>query len=191
MREAGLAVGDLGGLVVGRGPGSFTGTRIAVSTAKGLALGAGLPVWGVSSLEAAALDAGWVDGPVVLVLDARRGELLVGAWRVVSGSRLAGPSRIEAPGLEVIREPSLAAPTAMPDLLDSLGPDPLLLVGDGPDAYPEGFAGHRRRDPPEALILDPRSLVLPALERIAGGRGDDPDALVPVYSRPPPVHGRC
>ncbi|MBV8395864.1 MAG: tRNA (adenosine(37)-N6)-threonylcarbamoyltransferase complex dimerization subunit type 1 TsaB, partial [Actinobacteria bacterium] len=52
VRGAGLRPGDLDGIVVGAGPGSFTGIRIGLATARGLALGLGVPTAGVSTLRA-------------------------------------------------------------------------------------------------------------------------------------------
>lgn len=71
LEEAGLTRGELTGVVLGTGPGSFTGLRIGMATGIGLAFGLGLPVCGVSSLSALRQGA---DG-VVAVIDARRGEV--------------------------------------------------------------------------------------------------------------------
>ena len=54
LQEVGIGVGDIGGLVVGEGPGSFTGVRVAAATAKGLVMALGVPLRPVSSLAAAA-----------------------------------------------------------------------------------------------------------------------------------------
>jgi tRNA threonylcarbamoyladenosine biosynthesis protein TsaB len=71
LRTAGFGPGDLGGLVVGTGPGSFTGIRIGLAAARGLALSLGLPVAGVSTLDALAAGR-----PGALpVIDARRREV--------------------------------------------------------------------------------------------------------------------
>jgi tRNA threonylcarbamoyladenosine biosynthesis protein TsaB len=72
MEEAGLGWRDLLAIAVGTGPGNFTGVRIAVAAARGLALGLGVPAHGVTRLEALALD---LPRPVAVVEDARRGEV--------------------------------------------------------------------------------------------------------------------
>jgi len=73
VRQAGARTRDLQGLAVGTGPGSFTGIRVGLATARGLALALGIPVAGVSTLDALAAGA-----PGALpVIDARRGEVFV------------------------------------------------------------------------------------------------------------------
>jgi tRNA threonylcarbamoyladenosine biosynthesis protein TsaB len=83
LEAAALRLADLELIAVSIGPGSFTGLRIALSTAKGLALAAGVPMVGVPTLAAYARAAGPRDGVVWVVLDARKGEVYAGAfqWR--------------------------------------------------------------------------------------------------------------
>jgi tRNA threonylcarbamoyladenosine biosynthesis protein TsaB len=73
LREAGASPGDLGALVVGTGPGSFTSTRIGLAVARGLALALDLPVAGVSTLDALAS----ASSDALPVIDARRREVFV------------------------------------------------------------------------------------------------------------------
>lgn len=72
LARIGRERGDLSGVVVAHGPGSFTGVRVAVSTAKGIAAGLELPLWGVSTLASAARGAPGCDLPVRAVVDAGR-----------------------------------------------------------------------------------------------------------------------
>ena len=74
LREAGLGWSDLTRLAVGTGPGNFTGVRIAVAAARGLALGLGIPAIGITRLEALAFG---LPRPITVVEDARRGEVYV------------------------------------------------------------------------------------------------------------------
>lgn len=78
LRDAGCRVRGLDGIAFGKGPGSFTGVRIACGAAQGLAFGAGLKVVGVCTLLALAEAAG--GGRVIAALDARMGELYLAAY---------------------------------------------------------------------------------------------------------------
>ncbi|MFN3971208.1 MAG: tRNA (adenosine(37)-N6)-threonylcarbamoyltransferase complex dimerization subunit type 1 TsaB [Gemmobacter sp.] len=89
LRDAGIGWGDLGRIGVGTGPGNFTGVRIGVAAARGLALGLGIPAVGVTRLEALAFGL----GAVTAVEDARRGEVYVQdfAAPVDNGGRTGAP----------------------------------------------------------------------------------------------------
>jgi tRNA threonylcarbamoyladenosine biosynthesis protein TsaB len=80
LAEAGCRLGDLDGLAFGRGPGGFTGLRIAAGVAQGLAFGAGLRVAPVSSLAAVAWQVGAGEG-ILVVNDARMHEFYWGCYR--------------------------------------------------------------------------------------------------------------
>lgn len=77
LEAHGLTWRDLERIGVGIGPGNFTGIRISVSAARGLALALGIPAIGVSTLEAQAFG---LDGPVISTLDARRGGIYLQAF---------------------------------------------------------------------------------------------------------------
>ncbi len=112
-RRAAVAPAQLDAIAIGAGPGSFTGLRIGMATAKGIAFAAGRPLWLVSSLAALARDAaaallarepgapgepGAPDAPgepvIAAVLDARRGEVFAGCFR---GGAPLGEERVLAP----------------------------------------------------------------------------------------------
>jgi tRNA threonylcarbamoyladenosine biosynthesis protein TsaB len=86
LSEAGLERRHIEEVVVGAGPGSFTGVRVAAATAKGLAAALSVPLVAYSSLLALAAAAR-SDRPVCALFDARRGEVYAGCWRV-SGGRI-------------------------------------------------------------------------------------------------------
>ena len=105
LREAGVRLAHLDGLAFGRGPGAFTGLRVAAGVAQGLALGADLPVAPVSSLAAVAAQV-TVDAPAAGILvcnDARMGEIYWATYRCgaaghapleISAERVSTPDRV-------------------------------------------------------------------------------------------------
>jgi tRNA threonylcarbamoyladenosine biosynthesis protein TsaB len=106
LQEAGLALADLDGIAFGRGPGGFTGLRIAAGIAQGLASGGRRPVVPVSNLAAVAAAAARSSGhPQVLVcMDARIGQVYWAAFdcsgdrpRARLGERLSNPGEVEPP----------------------------------------------------------------------------------------------
>jgi tRNA threonylcarbamoyladenosine biosynthesis protein TsaB len=176
LRAAGWALGDVEGLAVAIGPGSFTGLRIGVSTLKALAFGTGRPLVGVPTLDALAWSIPFAAHPVCPVLDARKGEVYAALHRTTGGrlERL-GPDRAIAPRR----------------LAEELAGDPggpVVFVGDGVVSHGEVF----RQVLGSAACLAPAGLRLPSAVTVADlargplarGEAGDPAALVPIYVRP-------
>lgn len=170
LREADLGWRDVRRIGAGVGPGTFTGLRIGVATARALAQGLGVPVVPVDTLEALALgarDAG-LDGPVLAVVDARRGEAFVAAWDA-DGRRLMEPA--------AWRPERLAEAT-------NLDCGAWQAVGDGAVRFREsleaaGVAVPADDDPVHRVAAGPLGRLAaegPVVER---------DALVPRYVRAP------
>src|SRR6266508_2582198 len=102
LAEARLDLAALDGIAFGAGPGSFTGLRIACGIAQGLALASGLPVIGISSLEAIAQESG--ESRVVACIDARMREVYYAAleqqgmrWREVIPAQCIAPGAAPRP----------------------------------------------------------------------------------------------
>ncbi len=100
LAQAGLRLADLDGLAFGRGPGAFTGVRIAAGVIQGLSLGSGLPVAGVSTLAAVAQQAVGRGHEVLVCMDARMNEVYWGVFRAGEGGLAVpvGEERVSSPG---------------------------------------------------------------------------------------------
>ena len=101
LAEGELTLNQLNALAFGRGPGSFTGVRITLGVAQGLAFGADLPLLGVSNLQALAQGAYRLSGTqqVLSAIDARMGEIYVGGYALEQGVMVIREAeRVIAPG---------------------------------------------------------------------------------------------
>ena len=101
LADAGWSPADLTGIVVGVGPGPFTGLRVGLVTARTMGFVLGVPVQGVCTLDVFARDAG-IEGPFTVVTDARRREVYAARYDSVGG-------RIGAPEVVLQFSPSSAA----------------------------------------------------------------------------------
>jgi tRNA threonylcarbamoyl adenosine modification protein YeaZ len=113
LADAGLSVGDLGAVVVGCGPGPFTGLRVGMATAAAYGHALGIPVHGVCSLDAIGIESAGTVSEVLVVTDARRREVYWARYR--DGVRVDGPavnSPADVPGAaEALARPAVY-PTA-------------------------------------------------------------------------------
>lgn len=131
LADAGVSLHQFDGIIFGRGPGSFTGVRIGVSVAQGLAFGADLPVFGVSTLAAMAQAAAVQQNAteVIAAIDARMAEVYIAAYA------------LDEAGLMQAITPEIAAkPAALPEVLTLLSfTSQLLGVGTGWQTYPQAL----------------------------------------------------
>jgi tRNA threonylcarbamoyladenosine biosynthesis protein TsaB len=177
LRGCGLRIRELTAIAVGIGPGSFTGLRIALSYAKGVALATGCAVVGVPSLDALALCA--LELPELApqatlcpILDARKKEVYAALYRQVEN------------GLERLSGEFLAKPRDLARQIEGAA----VFFGDGASSYGDLLRESASRD---RVVLDlsaapPPAAMIAALgaARVARGQVDAAGSLQPLYVRP-------
>ena len=156
--DAGVALQEVDAVVVGTGPGPFTGLRVGMVTAAALGDALGIPVHGVCSLDAIAAESAAdpvVDGPLLVVTDARRREVYWAAYDE-AGTRSAGP-HVEAPASLIARLPGLGVTAASGAAAAGLGLPVVAPTAPGPAGLVACAAGAlragRRPGPLEPLYL--------------------------------------
>ena len=168
LRRGGVHVHDVEALAVGTGPGSFTGLRIGVATARALAQARGLPLVGVSTLAVLGRRlAAEFEGTSLAVLHARRGEAFAAAWR----------------GGEAVLAPAALRPDALAERAAAL-PSPVRAAGDGSVHFRHELqaAGAEVPDDSSALHrISARTLCETAVEAAE----DRPGTVLPDYLRLP------
>lgn len=172
--QAGWVPDDIDGIVVDTGPGLFTGIRVGLATAQGLAATLGIPVMGASSLDALALRAATGRRHIWSVIDVRRGEVAVAGYQPVPG------------GAVIDAQPELVTHEHFRGILES-DADDVLVVGDHQALPPEVLRGlhqvktGRPRYPSAAALID---LVAAKAEREDYPLAED---VRPFYMRDPDV----
>jgi tRNA threonylcarbamoyladenosine biosynthesis protein TsaB len=170
LRNAHVAQQDLTGIVVGGGPGSFTGLRISAATAKALAHALQVPLFAYSGLAALAAGTGITDRNVCGLFDARRGEVYAGCYRFPDYERM-----------ETVLEP---APRHIDDVLALLDARSTLFVGDGALRNADALRAAGALLAPAHLAV-PRASALLWLSALVpqAGRIDEASAWEPLYLR--------
>jgi len=175
---ASIRLSGLDGIAVSLGPGSFTGLRVGLGVAKGLSVGAGLPLVGVPTLDCLARPLSEREGLIVVARDARRGEVYCSIYRSGGGS------------LDKVTADMSLAPA---DLVARIAAErgraggAVTLVGDGLRTYAAVFG-----EVPGEVHLAPESFwdvkasVVGAIgiDLIKAGRTLDIDTAEPIYVRP-------
>lgn len=173
LRTCGRSVQQVDGVAVAAGPGSFTGIRIGVAAAKGLAWGRQIPCYGVSTLEAMAESMGVWDGYVLPVMDARRNQVYNALFVADRGN------------LQRCREDRAISLQELAQDIKNLE-KPIFLVGDG-----AALCYNTLKDEIPSLVLPPehrmhqRAAGVALAAQQAARRGDSGNAaeLVPNYLR--------
>ncbi|MDI6736219.1 MAG: tRNA (adenosine(37)-N6)-threonylcarbamoyltransferase complex dimerization subunit type 1 TsaB [bacterium] len=166
LKDAGLSCQDIEGIAVSSGPGSFTGLRIGVSTAKGLAQGLKIPVIGISTLDSLACNLPYTEKIICPVLDARKKEIYTALYK---GSQRLTDYLVIPPQqiIEIISQPTIFLGNGL-KLYHGLLKESL------PDVY---FA-------PSSLWLPRASnLALLGLKDLKAGKQEDIYSFAPFYLR--------
>ncbi len=172
--------GDLSGIAVAIGPGSFTGLRIGISLAKGLCHALQIPLAGVSSLEALASQIPFAKSPVIPLLHSRKGEVFTATFVLTDVHQLKRQ-----------REPISIKLT---DLVSMIR-EPAFIIGDNFEAQAPAFGS--KTGP--AFILAPAqfwslrasSVGALGLKKLIRNDLDDPYGIEPVYLRPPDIRSNA
>jgi tRNA threonylcarbamoyladenosine biosynthesis protein TsaB len=173
LEQSGAQMCDVEAVFSCTGPGMYTGLRVGIATAKGLAVGLGTPALGVGRLELDAYAHRAFPGSVVAIHRAGRGDL---AWAAYGGERWGE-----------VAPPQLSKPEEMAARLEG----PALLVGEVDDALVELVrAGTRfevRTPPAVASVRRAAALAELGWTRLTEGEPSDPALLMAVYLRPPAI----
>jgi tRNA threonylcarbamoyladenosine biosynthesis protein TsaB len=163
LSQAKLSKDVLGGVAVADGPGSFTGLRIGMAAAKGIALAMNLPLVGISPFEVVARRLMTDNESFYLAATVRKGELYLCQIRE---------------GIDIRRNIFLIN---QDDLPDKVGPKPVGFIGRRPDGWGNLIDNHI---PAEKTVISGGELAHLGVELISAGKTSDPATLEPLYIAP-------
>lgn len=170
LRQSGMALADIDVFAVASGPGSFTGLRIGLSTAKGLCFATGKPLVMVPTLDAFVRSFPFSRYPVCVMLDARRGEIYAAIYQWEQGF------------IKLLEEVS-----AVPEELFRDTESPVVLAGEAAVVYRErllAVLGERALfAPTEIMVPSPSHVAMLGLEKALRGEFTDISAAQPFYIR--------
>ena len=166
LAEGGLTLRQLDGLAYGRGPGAFTGVRIAVGVAQGLAYGAQLVTVGVSDLAAVAQQFASAGARILVCMDARMNEVYWGRFEATPDGLVAATSA------ERVDRPEAVEPG-----------DATVFAGTGFAAYPQLVGGRAAGAVHGTARPHARDIARLAAVELRAGRGQSPEKAQPVYLR--------
>lgn len=179
LRHIDARLQDIDAIAVAIGPGSFTGLRIGLATAKGLALSTGKPIIGIPTLDALAYNVGWSSGLVCPILNARKGEVYAAFY---AGNQIY-PNRLS--DYLALSPDELVAKSR--EFMNQTGSGRVTLLGDGVDEYRailEDSLGGAWLIPPEnARFPRASSIAHLAVQRYEAGLLDDSLTINPIYIR--------
>ena len=181
LRATGATVNDLAAIACGAGPGSFTGLRVGLAVAKGLALADGIPLLLGSSLDALAVDLTGTNGEglVLPCIDAGKGQVYGRLYRAAGGT----PAPIGTDELVLSPEDLCRL------VLEQAAGAAVVAGGNGVDRYQDVFRAQLGAEAVHFQVAGPSALAVGRLARarLARGERDDLETSVPRYGRPPDI----
>ena len=183
LKEANCKLSELDGLIYGRGPGSFTGVRIGIGVAQGLAFAADLPVVGVSTLQAMAQLAytQYQQTQVIAAIDARMSEIYTAYYTLEEATKLMQlvlPEQVLAPDVAVAYYKEQLASDINSSIINAYG------VGTGWDAYQTALSVLKNNgNSPDILFPDAEVMLTLGQAAFANGEGVSAEQAQPVYVR--------
>ena len=166
LAEGGLKLQQLDGLAYGRGPGAFTGVRIAVGVAQGLAYGAHLATVGISNLAAVAQQFASAGARILVCMDARMNEVYWGRFGATPDGL------VQATSVERVDRPEAVEPG-----------DATVFAGTGFTAYRQLAVGRAAVAVHGTALPHARDIARLAAAELRAGRGQPPERAQPVYLR--------
>lgn len=175
LQLASLKVAEITAIIVGRGPGSYSGLRVGVGSAKGLAFALGIPLVGVSTLAQVAYPLRHRGLPVCVVYPAGRDEFATASYRLDGGGLIEfQPERLRT----------------IPALCEEITEDTLITGDFSPEvaaSITTTLGAKARIAPPEDRLRRAAYLLALGVIKLEAGVLDDAKALQPVYLRRPPI----
>lgn len=177
FRHTGYSLSDVDAIAVTTGPGSFTGLRIGLATAKGLALAENKSLIGIPTLDAVAHNVGWVSGLICPILNARKGEVYTSFY-------YGGESPLRRLTEYLALSPDDLVERAC-QFMDQLGCHTVTFLGDGVSEYRAQLndLGAALVSSPEYWLPRVATIGNLAAKRWLAGQVDDVFSLSPTYIR--------
>jgi tRNA threonylcarbamoyladenosine biosynthesis protein TsaB len=173
LKSLGLSPSRIDLVAAGVGPGTFTGVKVGVACAKAVAMGLGVPMVGMPTLDLLAAGAPDSADLVLATIDARRGQVYAAAYRQDAGRR------------KRVTDYLCVTPDELARVVAPLGLEGLALVGEEPPALVAWLGGSGRVRVVEGSHPGGGAMLALASELAARGGASDPASVMPIYLKKP------
>jgi len=171
IKTSSISWKEIGYVAVGIGPGSFTGLRIGLATAKGICFSNNIPLIGVSTLAVRAMNAGFCCNSVCVVMDAKKGELYWGIYR------------LDFDGLKIIEKDSIDSIENFIEKANRWNTEDIYFLGDGIRRYKDNIKNNIKILPQHYDFPHASNVALLAKEKIQNNDFLALDDTQPLYLR--------